>query len=442
MKRSMEILIACAIALILIAPMPAMATNGYQLIGVGSYQKSLGGAVTANPGTAMTAVTNPAGLACIEERADFSIELFMPDRETDFLALGGGKVISDAKEYGIPSLGWMGPIGKSGKFFFGGGMYATSGLGVDYPQTIMMLVPADAFGPGNPSSNSDALWDGYSAISFWQMAPGLAWNMNDKLSLGVALNLDYEQVAFKQRVLLNNGTTEVTIDNFDLSKTASAFGFGLSFGLLYEIGEQWRIGFSYKSKQCLADLEYNLAQGDVYVNDAAGLIPGPSGKYKLDLDFPQQAAFGLAFKANANITISADIKWIEWSDTLGNLSVEGPGGTCRVMDPQWDDQFVYAVGVAWGVNERLNLRFGANFGESPVKSDNMFKNLVLPAVVEQHYTIGGDIQLDKHWNLGFHYMYAPENTFTAVPSANPLQLPGSKISMEQSSFGANVCYKF
>ena len=27
-----------------------MATNGYQLIGVGSYQKSLGGAVTANSG--------------------------------------------------------------------------------------------------------------------------------------------------------------------------------------------------------------------------------------------------------------------------------------------------------------------------------------------------------------------------------------------------------
>ncbi len=37
-----------------------LATNGYQLIGIGAYQKSLGGAVTANPGSAMTAVTNPA----------------------------------------------------------------------------------------------------------------------------------------------------------------------------------------------------------------------------------------------------------------------------------------------------------------------------------------------------------------------------------------------
>ena len=42
------------------------ATNGYQLIGVGSYQKSMGGAVTSNPDTAMTAITNPAGMAWVD----------------------------------------------------------------------------------------------------------------------------------------------------------------------------------------------------------------------------------------------------------------------------------------------------------------------------------------------------------------------------------------
>ena len=56
------------------------ATNGYQLIGIGGYQKSLAGAVTANPGSAMTAITNPAGMARIGKRADFSLEMFSPDR--------------------------------------------------------------------------------------------------------------------------------------------------------------------------------------------------------------------------------------------------------------------------------------------------------------------------------------------------------------------------
>jgi long-chain fatty acid transport protein len=88
----------------LAAPTFAFATNGYQLVCVCRYQKSLGGAVTAKPGSAMTAITNPAGMARIGNRTDFSMEAFMPDRSADFGA-------------------------------FGGGMYGTSGLGVDYADT-------------------------------------------------------------------------------------------------------------------------------------------------------------------------------------------------------------------------------------------------------------------------------------------------------------------
>ena len=57
-----------ALAASLILPSAAFTTNGYQLIGVGAYQMSLGGAVTANPGSAMTAVANPAGAARVGSR--------------------------------------------------------------------------------------------------------------------------------------------------------------------------------------------------------------------------------------------------------------------------------------------------------------------------------------------------------------------------------------
>ena len=59
----------------------AHATNGYQLIGIGAYQKGMGGAVTANPQSAMTAITNPAGIAAIGSRADVSMEWFHTERE-------------------------------------------------------------------------------------------------------------------------------------------------------------------------------------------------------------------------------------------------------------------------------------------------------------------------------------------------------------------------
>jgi long-chain fatty acid transport protein len=409
----------------LLLPGAALATNGYQLIGVGSYQKSLGGAVTANPGSAMTAITNPAGMIRIDKRADFSMEAFMPDRSVDFTALGGERRDSDSDLYGVPAIGWTAPAGGRSDLYFGGGMYGTSGLGVDYGETLMM--PAGASFTGN-----DLIWSGYSNIAFWQMAPTLAWDPNEKLSLGVALNIDLQQVSFEQRI--RDDVTGARF-NFDLGRSANAFGYGLSFGLLYDIGDAVTLGATYKSKQRFADLEYNLGQGDIDLTLLGGPVY-PGGRYILDLDFPQQAAIGIAFRPGERWTLSADLKWIEWSDTMNELSVEGPDGFDFAMDPGWDDQTVIALGVAFKATENLDLRAGFNYAESPIDETNAANNLILPGIVEEHYTFGLEYRFE-HWDLGFHYMYAPANTITAVNG-----FPGTQISLKEQSVGINLGYRW
>jgi long-chain fatty acid transport protein len=422
MKKSVNLSGITMLALLFFAE-PAFSTNGYQLIGVGSYQKSLAGAVTALPGSNMTAVTNPAGMLRIGHRADFSMEAFMPERNTDFSAFGGGIADSSSEIYGIPAIGWNGPVGSRDDMVFGGGMYGTSGMGVDYGSTLMQ--------PG-------VYWDGYSSIAFWQMAPSLAWQAAEKLSLGAAVNIDFQQVAFQQRMLAAPGPDQTVLMNFDLSKGASAFGFGLSLGLLYDVNDRVTLGASYKSKQFFTDLEYQLSFGDIDMS-AFGGSPLPAGTYNLDLDFPQQAAIGIAAHVTGVFTIAADVKWINWSDTMETLAVAGPGGIQVPMDPGWDDQFVFALGLAYKVNDRFNLRAGFNFGESPIDAESAASNLILPAVVETHYTVGADYRLDEHWDIGFHYMYVPENTITAGPATTA---PGVKISLSEQSFGMNLGYRF
>ena len=421
-RKSLDLglLVACCIL-----PTSVQATNGYQLIGIGSYQKSLGGAVTANPGTAMTAITNPAGMIRIGKRADFSMEAFMPTRSTDFSAFGGDKAESDSDLYGVPAIGWTAPVGDREDLYFGGGMYGTSGLGVDYAETLMM--PADASFTGN-----DLVWDGYSSIAFWQMAPTLAWNPSDALSLGVAVNIDYQQVSFSHRI---RDTETQALYNFDLNRSANAFGFGLTFGLLYDISDAFTVGFSYKSKQNFSELEYNLREGDIDTTLVGGPV-FPGGTYKLGLDFPQQLAAGLAYSPSDRWTISADLKWIEWSDTMGDLSVKGPDGYEFAMDRGWDDQLVYALGVDIAATDKLNLRFGFNYAESPIDGSNAANNLILPGVVEDHYTFGLDYRF-SHWELGFHYMYAPEVMVRAETV-----FPGTVISLEENSVGLNLGYRW
>jgi long-chain fatty acid transport protein len=411
----------------LLLPTSVFATNGYQLIGIGAYQKGLAGAVTANPGSAMTAISNPAGMATIGRRADFSLEMFMPDRTTDFTAAGGESVNSDAKQYGIPALGWTAPVGDNNPdMYFGGGAYGTSGLGVDYAQTLAFPAAASPIG-------TDMYFDGYSAISFFQMAPTLAWKQNDKLSIGVTLNIDSQTASFKQRMMAdldNDGEVNDVVEQLDLSKSASAFGFGFAAGILFDVNKNFTLGASYKSKQLFSDLEYNLAQGDVTLQGTQF----PAGKYKVELDYPQQFAAGLAFSQSKGFSVSADVKWINWKDTLDELKIKGPGGDFALAT-SWDDQIVFALGVNWGVTPTVNLRAGFNYADAPIEDKDVDNNLILPAVVTTHYTLGGDYAFNKNWQLGAHFMYVPKES---------LKSPNSQIeiNMEQTSFGLNIGYIF
>lgn len=412
----------------------AHATNGYQLIGVGAYQKSLGGAVTAAPGSAMTAVSNPAGMARIGARADFSMEAFMPERSVDFSAMGGESADSAVDMYGVPAIGWTAPVADGSDVYFGGGMFGTSGMGVDYAQTNM--TPGYFTDPANPASfvADPVNWEGYSNISFWQMAPGFAWNVNERYSVGMTLNIDYQSVAFKQRASTDGHTV---LQNFDLSRGASGFGLGFGLGVLYDLNEQLTLGFNYKSKQEFDALEYQLGYGDV--SNGPGQ-EGPAGTYTLDLDFPQQAAVGLAFNPNRRLTVSADVKWIDWSETMDELSVNGPGGMRVAMDPGWEDQTVYALGVAYGLNDAVNLRAGYNYAKAPFDADKVSSNLILPAIVETHYTVGMDVSLNNHWQLALHYMVVPEKTMTAPDDDS--MAPGAEISLSERSMGMNIGYRF
>lgn len=436
MKNYPKCVLALALSSAALVPGTAMATNGYQLIGIGSYQKSVGGAVTANPGSAMTAITNPAGMARIGPRADFSMELFLPDRDVDFSATGGDTRDSDADAYGIPALGWTAPISDgNGELYFGGGMYGTSGMGVDYAQTF--YAPAAASPTG-----SDLYFDGYSSIAFWQMAPTLAWNATDRFSVGAALNFDYQSVAFKQRILVD-GDAATPMQALDLSKKADAFGYGISVGAMYDITDSFTVGAAYKSKQYFDELEYNLANGDAFGFPACGGAACSAGTYKLDLDYPQQASFGIGYRITDSLTISGDVKWIDWSSTMDKMVIEGPDGKIE-MDSGWEDQWVYAIGIDWAATDSFSLRAGFNYAKSPIDGADVPNNLILPAVVETHYTVGFGYRINNRWSIDAHYMYAPEKDFSAPLNTADATSPdkGQKTSLSEQSFGLAISYRF
>lgn len=447
----------------------ALATNGYQLIGIGQIQMSMGGAVTAAPLDSMTAITNPAGMSRVGSRADFSMEAFMPTRSLDFTGLGGGMAGGESTEggsdlYGIPSFGWTAPAFGRDDLYFGGGMFATSGMGVDYDQINMMTGPALDFMFGAPGGTyKDVTFSGYSVIQFWKIAPTVAWDVNSKLSVGGALNIDYQSLTFVQKFdnvpltpagsAMFGGADYVDI-NFDLGRPTSQMGYGFTLGTLYDVTDKITVGASYTSKQEFSDAEFRLGQDDVLNYGGATGMPGT---YNMDLDYPQQVALGISYKPTEKLLVSADVKWINWSDTHDKISFTGPagsfgGGTTNSIDLEfgWDDQYVYAIGGQYAVNEKVNLRAGFNYAESPIDEADVFNNMIFPAIVERHITFGGDYKFDDHWTLAVAYMkaWSEELTGTDDISDEMQQVfafnsdSDAKISLEEQSIGMQLSYLF
>lgn len=444
----------------------AMATNGYQMIGIGQIQTSMGGAVTAAPMDAMTAITNPAGMSRVGKRADFAMEMFFPDRKVDFGANYGESTFGGAHMYGVPAVGWTAPANEAGNIYFGGGMYGTSGLGVDYEQIVVMPGSMIDTMTSSPSGTySDVTFNGFSAIQFWKMAPTVAVNVNEKLSVGVALNLDYQSVAISETI--NNiplsaagstmfGGAQSMDVVLDLGRPTSQMGFGATMGVLYDVTDIITLGAMYSSKQYFQESEYRVGAGDVQNFMGA---TGQAGTYKMDLDFPQQFAVGVALKPTDRLIIDVDAKWINWSDTHDKVKFSGPANSFMNSDMTmtdsvdmefgWEDQWVYAIGARYKATEKLTLSAGFNYGESPIDEADVFNNLVFPAVVEKHLTLGFDYAF-QNWGFGMAYMKAFEKKLTGQGDVSQTMQDmtmfgadsGIDISLEEESLGFQVSYRF
>jgi long-chain fatty acid transport protein len=450
-------LVVCLAVLTLPA---SRATNGYQLIGIGQTQKSMGGSVTAAPLDAMTAITNPAGLLEVGARLDFSMEAFMPTRSVDFRELGGEATEGGSELYGVPAFGWAARANGNERLMLGFGMYSTAGLGVDYGE--LLLQPAAPMGPPE-----DVTFDGYTAIAFWRLAPTVAYRVSESVDVGAALHVGYQQITIRQAVrsvpFWNDpadpmaGVTPRDL-RLDLGRPTNQVGLGAGFGLIWRVSPKFSLGASYLTELAFQDGEYRVGRGDLSGFNGA---VGAAGTYELSLDFPQQLAVGFAYRPRPGFVVALDVKWIEWSATHDEVPFDGPtdafdtngdgvgDASSTSLEFGWDDQVVFAAGLQIPLAPTWNLRLGANYSRSPVEEADVFRNLVFPAVVERHASIGIERRWDERWAVSVTYMRAFEETFEGrddVPSGLQALTPfgadsDARISLEEDTIGVQLTYR-
>ncbi len=408
---------------------PVFATNGDNLIAIGPIARSMGGVGIVAPQDPISAVFgNPAAMCfapyCLTQEFNFSGSLFTPDVEASVKQASGiTKAESDTKTYAIPAIGLSVPITPGPPLWrFGLAAYGVSGLGVDYRDTDLDNPNGYDFGPGG---TAPLIAGEFTNLQIMKFAPAVAYQPRDNLSLGLALHIDYATLDLREG-------------------NSSDYGYGLQAGLIYTLNDQLSLGFTYVTPQKVSHERVNDFDGNGTLDT-------------LELEAPQQLGAGAAYQiAGArNVLVEANIKWINWSNADG------------YSDFDWDDQWVYAVGVQIEPIPKLFLRAGYNYGNNPVNEHNgfdgsfdagtgfpnstnsvqgktlptyyyeTFRIIGFPAIIKHHLTLGIGYEISPTFSAHLGYMHGFEETISETGMdlfGQPVKLT-SKLRENSIDFG-------
>lgn len=468
--------------------MSAQATNGYMSHGYSPITKAMGGAGAALPQDTLSVVDNPAGLNKVGSRADIGAFWFSPDRgytgsRQPGFPIGnsatGGDVDSENNDFFIPMGGYSRRIDDVSTVGFA--LYGNGGMNTDYRSTDTFrnlgtlagnngFANPPAYQPPDPRAgqqvpNTVALGGGNAGVNLEQI--GLAFtyarDLTDTFSLGASLIVAYQTIevkgvggfqgftqTFTQSMLASRTRQGTSPSGLSDNGEDSSWGLGVQIGGLWDVNDKFSLGASYRSKTYMQDFD---KYKDLFADGG-------------NFDIPATATLGAAFRANDQLTFALDVQYIWYSevDSIGNTNQlatkcdlgaalgfpSTPGAT---YDPRyclggskgagfgWDDQTVVKLGVQYDLDPTLTLRAGYSHASQIIDEQEIAFNVLAPAVVTDHWTLGATKKLRDDYAITGWFMYAPEESVGGVGKfTNPAS--GAEIRMSQMELGIAFSWLF
>ncbi len=132
---------------------------------------------------------------------------------------------------------------------------------------------------------------------------------------------------------------------------------------------------------------------------------------------------------------ATDFRWLDWSGT-GIL-----GRSIAAGGVEWRDQYVFAGGFQYDFDPSFGfpiaLRLGYNYGRSPITASGVFRNILIPTVIEQHFTAGFGMMLGEHVGFDAAYIREFQNTVTDDGSGSPVGT-GSFVGTSANAFSVGI----
>jgi long-chain fatty acid transport protein len=312
----------------------------------------------ASADDAVTAATNPAGLTRLHEVewvGGLSAFYSTSDFTTTAQSVGGSFSNSSSGSLAIPSLYYARPINDD--ITFGISLTVPSGLGSD---------PGDS----TPARYLLEKW----TLGYVSLTPAAGYRVNEKLSIGAGLNLNYALYDYQTAVFNGPGQPDGKMELRD-----GNFGVGYQLGMLYELSPITRFGLSYSSSTTSKFSSTPELSG--LTPQRAALLPAGirSNPVTLESEFPQHLGGGAWHEFADGKSATLDLLWVNFnrfglsSATLGNNAIQ-------VSNTRYQNIWGATAGMNWPLDEKWTMRFGAAYASSGVDSENRTFSLRLDRI--------------------------------------------------------------
>ncbi|MEL6220001.1 MAG: outer membrane protein transport protein [Pseudomonadota bacterium] len=381
------------------------AAGGFALIGQSARSAGTGYAgASALAGGPDTVHYNPSGMAFLEGRivstsADF---LFPRSDYTD-----GGS--TDA--LGLPRIGNDGDGAAIG-------VVPSSYLILPLSQDVRLGFALNA--PYGQSTEYGRAFTGrYEALKsellVLDASVALSWKLSNNFAIGGGIDFTYADTRLTNAVdfgavclgivgpdCLGLGLAPQAADG-ELSLEADGFEPGFNLGVMGNF--DWgRVGLSFRAPMTISlagTADFRLPEQAEFLTSTGAFVDTTA---ETELELPATVSLGAAVNATDELTLLGQVIWTQWSvvdETVVRFT--NPLQPDAVLRAEYDDSFYVALGATYAVNDRLTLRGGVAYDQTPL--NDRFRVPRLPGASTYSIALGVGYRLTDALTVDLAYQH-------------------------------------
>lgn len=323
--------------------------------------------IVAPANTAETARDNPAGLTRLHDPEWVGEVVGFTSSSTDDISAsrGGSRSVSSSGNLAIPAVYYARPWNDR----------LTLGISLSVPAGV-------GSNPGDATIGRYLLekW----TLGYLSLSPAAGYRVNDHLSLGFALDLNYASYDYQSAVFNGPGQPDGTMKLKD-----GDFGVGARLGVLYELTPATRLGLTYRSSTTShfsSTPEFSgLTPQRQSILEAAGVL---TRTVSLESKFPQAVIAGAYHEFPSGASASLDVAWVDFSQ-FGLTQVSVGNTAITTSNSKYNNIWAGTAGLSWPLSGGWTAKAGAAYATSGVSNAN------------RSYTL----RLDRIWGVGAGAVY-------------------------------------